>query len=569
MTLIRAIDISNFRSIKKLTWLPSSGINCLIGPGDSGKSSILDAIDLCLGARRSATFTDSDFHGLDVTQPIQIAVTLGELDEPLKSIDTYGDFLVGFNAATCTVEPEPGTGLEPALTVQLTVQADLEPEWTLVSPRAQAMGRFRNLAWADRVRIAPARLGATGDSHLSWRRGSVVSKLTDGTGNAQAELMRAARELRQSFDTTKLKELEPPLKLILAEATALGLPVGKVIQALLDSGSVTFNAGTISLHDEIGVPLRSLGVGSSRLLIAALQRRASASTMTFLIDELEYGLEPHRIIRLLSTLGAKEQVPPVQIFATSHSPVVVTELNATQLFVVRGGAAGHTVVRASDSGDVQGAIRSNPHALLATKIIVCEGASEIGIVRGLDQYFNKTGFAALATRGVALVNGNGDETFNRALAFKALGYQVAILRDSDKPAPPNLEAGFLTAGGQVFAWTAGRALEQEIFAAVPGGAVKALLDLAIEIKEGDAIQSHIENVSAKATNLATIEAELATGTLSLASRTVLGNAAARYGWLKTQSAMETVGNDIIGPVRQQCQPSLTNVLDGLWGWAFA
>ncbi|MCZ8546604.1 AAA family ATPase [Mesorhizobium qingshengii] len=167
MTLIRAIDISNFRSIKKLTWLPSSGINCLIGPGDSGKSSILDAIDLCLGARRSATFTDSDFHGLDVTQPIQIAVTLGELDEPLKSIDNYGDFLVGFDAPTCTVESEPGTGLEPALTVQLTVQADLEPEWTLVSPRAQAMGRFRNLAWADRVRIAPARLGATGDSHLS------------------------------------------------------------------------------------------------------------------------------------------------------------------------------------------------------------------------------------------------------------------------------------------------------------------------------------------------------------------------------------------------------------------
>lgn len=569
MMLIRAIDISNFRSIKKLTWLPSPGINCLIGPGDTGKSSILDAIDLCLGARRSATFTDSDFFGLDVTRPIQIAITFGELDEPLKNIDSYGDFLVGFNAGTGMIEPEPGMGLEPVLTVQLTVQADLEPEWTLISPRAQAMERIRNLIWADRVRIAPGRLGATGDSHLSWRRGSVVSKLTDGTTNAQAELMRAARELRHSFDTTKLKELEAPLKLILAEATALGLPVGKVIQALLDSGSVTFNAGTISLHDEIGVPLRSLGVGSSRLLIAALQRKASTSTTTFLIDELEYGLEPHRIIRLLATLGAKEQIPPVQVFATSHSPVVVTELNATQLFVVRSTAAGHTVVRASDSGDVQGAIRSNPHALLAAKIIVCEGASEIGMVRGLDQYSNRTGFAALATRGVALVNGNGDETFNRALAFKALGYQVAILRDSDKPAPTDLEARFLTGGGQVFAWTTGRALEQEVFAAVPDQTAKALLDLAIGIKEREAVQSHVDNVSAKATNLTAIEAELAYGTLSLASRAVLGNAAARYSWFKTQSAMETVGNDIVGPVYRHCQPSLTKVVDALWVWASA
>lgn len=569
MTLIRAINISNFRSIKKLAWLPSPGINCLIGPGDGGKSSILDAIDLCLGARRSAMFTDSDFYGLAVDQPIQIAVTLGELDDPLKNIDSYGDFLVGFNANTGTIEPEPGTGLEPALTLQLTVQADLEPEWTLVSTRAQALGRNRNLVWADRVRIAPGRLGATGDGQLSWRRGSVVSKLTAGTAGAQAELMRAARELRQSFDTTKLKELEAPLKLILAEASELGLPVGKVIQALLDSGSATFNAGTISLHDEIGVPLRSLGVGSSRLLIAALQRKASSSTTTFLIDELEYGLEPHRIIRLLATLGAKEQLPPVQVFATSHSPVVVTELNATQLFVVRGSCAGHTVVRASDRGDVQGAIRSNPHAMLATKIIVCEGASEIGIVRGLDQYFTGAGFAALATSGIALVNGNGDETFNRALAFEGLGYQVAILRDSDKQAPAVQEAKFLTDGGQVFAWTAGRALEQEVFAAVPDQAVKALLDLAINIKERDAVQSHIENVSAKATILAAIEAELAAGTLSLASRTVLSNAAARYGWLKTQSAMETVGNDIVGPVYQQCQPSLNGVLSGLWDWAFA
>jgi len=53
MARIRKVEIRNFRSIRALDWLPSPGINCLIGPGDSGKSTILDAIDLCLGARRS------------------------------------------------------------------------------------------------------------------------------------------------------------------------------------------------------------------------------------------------------------------------------------------------------------------------------------------------------------------------------------------------------------------------------------------------------------------------------------------------------------------------------------
>ncbi|HBK4804844.1 TPA: AAA family ATPase, partial [Enterobacter hormaechei subsp. steigerwaltii] len=53
MPKIRHIEVENFRVIKKLSWSPSPGLNCLIGPGDSGKSTILDAIDLALGARRS------------------------------------------------------------------------------------------------------------------------------------------------------------------------------------------------------------------------------------------------------------------------------------------------------------------------------------------------------------------------------------------------------------------------------------------------------------------------------------------------------------------------------------
>jgi predicted ATP-dependent endonuclease of OLD family len=50
MTVIRAIEIENFRGVKVLVWCPSEGINCLIGPGDSGKSTVLDAIDYCIGA---------------------------------------------------------------------------------------------------------------------------------------------------------------------------------------------------------------------------------------------------------------------------------------------------------------------------------------------------------------------------------------------------------------------------------------------------------------------------------------------------------------------------------------
>jgi putative ATP-dependent endonuclease of OLD family len=49
--------------------------NCRIGSGDRGKFTILDAINLCLGARRNAPVGDTDFSGLDVTRAIVIAVT--------------------------------------------------------------------------------------------------------------------------------------------------------------------------------------------------------------------------------------------------------------------------------------------------------------------------------------------------------------------------------------------------------------------------------------------------------------------------------------------------------------
>jgi len=145
MARIRKIQIRNFRSIARLDWFPLPGINCLIGPGDSGKSTILDAIDFCLGARRNLTLSDNDFHQLQLDQPIQISVTLGELDSHLRSMEAYGLYLRGFDFQSGSIEPEPGSGLDTVLTVELTVGDDLDPQWRLVSDRATKLGQSRSL----------------------------------------------------------------------------------------------------------------------------------------------------------------------------------------------------------------------------------------------------------------------------------------------------------------------------------------------------------------------------------------------------------------------------------------
>ena len=376
MACVRLLHISNFRGVSSLEWRPSPGINCLIGPGDAGKSSILDAIDLCVGARRNAQFCDADFHALDTTTPIQIDATLGNLPDSLRSMEAYGQFLRSWDAELGTLADEPGAGLEIVLTLRLTVAADLEPAWSLVSDRAIAQGLTRNLAWADRVRLAPMRIGGSAHANLGWRRGSVLDRLSDERADATAALVKAARDAREAFGDAAEGQLAGTLAIVDKVAGNLGVPLDGGSHAYLDAASVSFSGGTVSLHDGRGVPLTGLGTGSSRLLVAGLQREAAPRAGMVLVDELEHGLEPHRIIGFLGSLGAREKVPPLQVFATTHSPVAVRELSAAHLHVVRTGEDGPLVLPAFDHAEqVQGTMRVYPEAFLGRKVIVCEGAS--------------------------------------------------------------------------------------------------------------------------------------------------------------------------------------------------
>jgi putative ATP-dependent endonuclease of OLD family len=87
---IRKIEIARFHSIRSFDWLPSSGVYCLIGPGVSKKSHDSRRARLLLGARRTVQFNDADFYALDVTEPMSITLAIGELDDALKNMETYG-----------------------------------------------------------------------------------------------------------------------------------------------------------------------------------------------------------------------------------------------------------------------------------------------------------------------------------------------------------------------------------------------------------------------------------------------------------------------------------------------
>ncbi|WP_288948997.1 AAA family ATPase [uncultured Paracoccus sp.] len=567
MAQIRLLEIKNFRSIKDLAWQPAAGINCLIGPGDSGKSTILDAIDLCLGARRTVQFTDADFSELNVQSPIEITITLGDLSDQLKTLDIYGLFLRGFNADTKQLEDEPGAGLETVMCLQLRVSADLEPVWSLVSDRAAALGIERGLAWADRQEIAPSRIGSYSDLNLSWKRGSVLNRLSDEKPDASAILLEAARTARQQFGASTKGQLADALTTVKEVADELGIGGGAEFRAELEAHSVSMSAGTISLHDDTGVPVRGMGIGSTRLLIAGLQKEAAAGTSIVVVDEVEHGLEPHRIIRFLGALGAKDTVPSLQVFMTSHSPVVVRELDVAQLTIVRKTGQGHSLKWVGDHQELQGTLRLFPEALLARSVLVCEGASEVGFVRGIDQWCSDNGKPSLHASGTSLVDGRGDEMLKRAQAFLDLGYRTALLRDDDKRPDPAKECSFEFDGGQVFRWRDGKKIEVEIFDSVPQTAIQPLLDLALEMFERQALDNQLKSASGNAVTTTTIAAELSTGTLSKCARSALGVASGKKsGWFKNISIMEGIGRDIIAPRFAELDEEFKKVIKSVRKW---
>lgn len=565
MARIRLFEIFNFRGIKHLIWQPSEGVNCLIGPGDSGKSTILEAIELCLSARRGIQLSDDDFHSLEVDTPIQIFATIGELNDQLKGLDAYGNYLRGFDKETGKIEDEPGAGLETVLTVMVTVSSDLEPIWTLFSERAEALGQSRGLGWSDRQQIAPTRIGVSNDYNLSWRKGSILNRVSDERASAASELVQAVRDARSSFGNKAEKQLKETLATVGRIVSDLGIPVGGSVKALMDARSISINSGSISLHDAAGVPLRGLGVGSTRLLIAGLQREASEGSSILLVDELEHGLEPHRIIRLLGSLGAKDADPPLQVFASTHSPVVLRELSGSQMFVVRNLVERHEILNVGIASDMQGTIRSFPDAFLAPSVLVCEGASEVGLIRGLDQFRVSRAKNSVSAAGVALVDAGGvSKIYGRAFCLQRLGYRVAVLRDDDEKPSLEDEKRFKVGGGTVFVWRDGRALEDELFCSLSDASVNQLIEFAIELRSVENIEEHIKSCTSGKSSLKNCR-----GDLSEANRVILGKAARNKSnpWFKTVGWMEAIGRDILGPNIAMTEISFRKILKAIFIWA--
>lgn len=563
---IRKIEIKNFRGVKELDWsLPNADIFCLIGKGDSSKSTILEAIRYTFYPQWNLTLNDADFYQCKVADSIVIEITIGALTETFCALDKYGQYLRGWNSADLKLTDEPEDHLESVLTVRLTVDKDLEPKWMVVCDRYPDGRPFKQ---GDRNKVSVGLIGTYSEKQLSWATGTALAKLTEAQSLNEL-LATASRTARASLDANRpvtLKNFDAAAEKSQDIAKLLGVPVSDSYKAHLDLASINLKVGGLALHDG-EIPLRQLGLGSRRMLLCGIQKMGLEDGHITLFDEVEFGLEPHRITRLIKHVREDRRG---QYFLTTHSPTVLRELTVRELYVVHSEGGVVQITPASKEGlellEVQGKIRSSTEAFLAKKVVVCEGATEVGFVRGFDDQQVSKGKDPLSYHGVALLDARGASKIkDLAKAFKSLGYNVSVLADADA------EDQFSTAdaveltklGVPVHVWSDKYSLEERAFQDLPWGSVLGSLKLAqneLGYPVYDQVRSRVQEA---------LDPDLEKWPESARLRTAIGSVAKKAGWFK-----DTTRGDqwfkVVSPAFNDAaflKKNLAVELEALWTWA--
>lgn len=562
MTTLHSLEIKNFRGIKEYsqTFFDNDFV-CLIGRGDSGKSTILEAMSILFSPNWNISFYDSDFYNCDTSQNIEIIATLINLPLYLIKENKFGLFIRGFEKSTGEILDDLTDESTPALTVKFMVANDLEPNWTIINSRQEPL-RFNS---SDRARLNVFLISDYTDRHFSWNKGNPLYSLlkqndADDSENKKNVILDALRQAKNKIDESSFENLESTIEQIKSLAADLGIDISDT-KTSIDFKDIFVKENKVCLHDE-HVPFRLKGKGSKRLISISIQSALAKSGGIILIDEIEQGLEPDRVKHLVRTLCIKNEG---QIFVTTHSQNVIEELDTKNIILIQNEKGIIKGVPIPEDDKFQSLMRTCPEAIYAKKVIVCEGKTEIGVCRALDFYRIHSGKLNMAAKDVVYTTGEGSSFPLRALKLKELGLKVCVFCDSDNdeqlsPSKKELIAKEI----QIFDWDSGNSIEKQIFTDLHWDGIKALIEYRIKEKDGNidsvksSIKAHYDGVFPDNWQ----EQD------TLQMRTAIALASLNKGneWFKRIAHGEFLGNKIYEYYDSMYEKSLKSKLDNLSAW---
>ena len=533
MARIHQLKINHFRGIEHFEQcFDDTNLIILIGRGDSGKSTILKAISLVLSPAWNNTFADTDFYNLDTTKPIEIEVSLRCVPDKLLSDAKYGLYkrlLVNgeiIDEISKSGE-EPFAQEEDILTIKLVVDDTLQPKWYV--DREQDI----EISHRDRALLDMFMIADYADNHFSYNKLSplyaLLKKGLDAPNTIEKKLVAVVRQAYQSIaSNVSFQEFEKVATEIKQEALNLGIEFDDLKTSLEYKGNA-YTESNITLYDGQNRPLGMYGKGSKRLLSMAIQLALAKTGGIVLIDEIEQGLEPDRIRTIINKLS---QVAPGQVIITTHSRDVVVESKSETIYLMSKEA--NSLYQFES--ELQGLLRSQPEAFFARRVILCEGATEYGIIRALDHYRQREGKLGLSARSIAVVDSKGGDNFYRyAIWLSTKGFDVITFNDDDNKSILSSKEEAISAGVRMAICDAGNALEQQLFNDASWSIIIELVYLAKDILSEEAIVSCLDGIQSISDLNSLIDER------QLDIRQKLGTQSKKKGWYKNVTDGESLG----------------------------
>lgn len=486
MAKIHTLKISNYKGFEKFEHI--FGITdfvCLIGRGDSGKTTILDAISAVLSPNWNLTFYDTDFFNGDITNPIEIEVSLYDLPTTIIQESKYGLYIRGLDKSTNLIHDEIEDSHVTILTIKLLVDKNLEPKWYVINDRVSQQSI--EIRANDRASFNVFLVSDYIDRHFSWSKGNPLYSLLKGEDTSTEKtniIIDAFREAKEKIDATSFSHLNIVVDKIKLAAKSLGVDITNT-NTTIDFKDISIKDGRICLHEN-EVPFRQKGKGSKRLISIAIQTELAKAGGILLIDEIEQGLEPDRAQHLARTLKSQNKG---QVFITTHSRDVLVELTAEDVFRVKKGNSNLFTFESS----LQACIRSNPEAFFSDRILVCEGPTEIGICRSLNNFRISIGKLNVSFLGIRFANGNGSNQIEYAKAFKNSGYDVCLFCDSDVADVNDSKPELLEIGINIIDCELNKSIENHLFEDLPWNGIKDLLEYRISEKGEESVSDSIKS----------------------------------------------------------------------------
>lgn len=433
---ISKIKLQNFRRFKNIEIRFNRGRNILVGDNESGKSSILQAIDLCARGSRHRV----EEIGIETLLNVEAVRAFMADDKRIENLPKLYIELYLEDVVDEALEGNENSDNVPTNGIRLSI----EPDQTLSRQTFQVLQDEHASFPFEFYSISFSTF--SGESYNGYTKKVKTVILDNSTigneyalneyistiyGAALSQVEQLATKHSYGNSKTEFKDG------VLAQFNAK-LPESYSFSVKNTGKNCLENDLTIEMD---GVPISEKGTGLQCVVKTQLALGRAEDIPVILLEEPENHLSHLNMRRMIEDI---EKSQHAQLFISTHSDLISTRLDLRNCILMNSAVPAGTVsLRFIDEGTARFFMKAPDNNMLqfvlAKKVILVEGDAEFIL---MDAFCKRVLNHTLAEQGIDVIAVDG-KCFKRYLEIaRQINVKVAVVTDNDKNYAENITASY-------------------------------------------------------------------------------------------------------------------------------